>query len=214
MQQQMPTVDQALETSAGVVLPWGQIDSMVIRSSAESSHALVLLDLKLTRPEVAPVLRDSRPGLSHQRLGRWSSAAGSTAAMTALGPENWAVALFVGAAAGLVTSKIASAHGFGDEAVEAVAPEASRSVGIAVGIDTETFEPYGFYGDIDRFEDVVGELNVAAMFTEVRDEALGRAWEAACLDNAPTSRSDDSDDWWAYWLAYRETTRQNRRNTV
>ena len=210
----MPTVDQALETSAGLVLPWGQIDSMVIRSSTESTHALVLLDLRLTRPEAKASLRGSQPGLSHQRLGRWSSAAGSTAAMTALGPENWAVALFVGAAAGLVTSKIGSARGFSDEAVEEMAPEASRSVGIAVGIDTETFEPSAFYGDIDRFEDVVCELNVAVLFTEVRDEALSRAWDAACLDNAPTKRSDDSDDWWAYWLAYREVTRQNRRNTV
>lgn len=210
----MPTVDQALETSAGLVLPWGQIDSMVIRSSAESTHAVVLLDLKLTRPETEVPLPDSQPGLSHQRLGRWSSAAGSVAAMTLLGVENWAVALFAGAAAGLATSKIAAARGFSDESVGGFAPEGSRSVGIGVRIDTETFEPSAFYGDIDRFEDVVSELNVAAMFTEVRDEALGRAWDAACLDSAPTTRSDDPDDWWAYWLAYREVTRQNRRNTA
>lgn len=210
----MPTVDQALETSAGLVLPWGQIDSMVIRSSTESTHALVLLDLRLTRPETETPLRGSQPGPDHQSLGRWTSAAGSTAAMTVLGVENWPVALFLGAAAGLAASEITAKHGFSDETAEYVAPEEARSVGIGVRIDTETFEPSAFYGDIDRFEDVVGELNVAAMFTEVRDEALGRAWDAACLDHAATTRSDDPDDWWAYWLAYREVTRQNRRNTV
>lgn len=212
MERQFPTVDQALETSAGLALPWGRIESMVVRGDAEDDHALVVIDLFVDDPEVP---RTGRSDVTAQRLGRWSAAATTALMVAGLGTEHWGLAVLASAAAGVAGSRVASAYGFADEDTAGVAAERTRCVGVAVGINTRSFEPSAFHGDVERFEDVVAEINVAAEFTECRDASLARAWEAACLDNSPTRcPTDDPDDWWAYWLAYREVTRQNRRNTV
>lgn len=212
MERHYPTVDEALETDAGVRLPWGQIDSMVVRSDAEDDHALVVLELSVTPSQFgsargAPV--------SAQTLGRCAALVVAVLATVGFGAEHWAVAALVSAAVGVVTSRIASLYGFRDENDPPTERENVRSVGVAVGLSTSTFEPSEVYGDVDRFEDVVAEINVASQFHECRSEALDRAWDAACLDNSPTRcPADDPDEWWAYWLAYRAVTRQNRRNTV
>lgn len=212
MQRHYPTVDEALETDAGVHLPWGQIDSMVVRSDAEDDYALVVLDLSVTPSESgsargAPV--------SAQTLGRCAALVVAVLATVGFGAEYWSVAALVSAAAGVVASRVASAYGFSDKNDPPAERENVRSVGVAVGLSTSTFEPSEFCGDVDRFEDVVAEINVASQFHECRNGALDRAWDAACLDNSPTRcPSDDPDEWWAYWLAYRAVTRQNRRNTV
>lgn len=212
MERHFPTVDQALETSAGVVLPWGRIESMVIRGGADDDHALVVIDVFVDNPGER---HSGRAAVTAQKVGRWTAAATTALTVTGLGAEFWALAVLASAASGVAGSRVASAYGFADENTAGVPAEPARCVGVAVGINTRSFEPIEFHGDIERFEDVVAEINVAAQFEECRDEALVRAWEAAGLDNSPTRcPTDDPDDWWAYWLAYREVTRQNRRNTV